>query len=140
MVGQIVLASCFFLGSLILATALGFLTWRVWALHRFLIATSDRVDPTTLPKLAEIVEKYHAGVIAMGETQVTATKDLETAISRFGDLMFADTNGKGVQEYDDRKADAEYEVQNLMRNHHIPEDEARARVGERRLYDRMKVT
>ena len=34
-------------------------------------------------------DEYHVGVIAMGETQVAATKGLEATISKFGDLMFA---------------------------------------------------
>jgi hypothetical protein len=139
-IGQIVLASCFLIGSIILATGLGITAWRIWALHKFLISTSSRVDLTTLPNLVEVTTKYHEGVLAMGEAQVAATKDLEAGISRFADLMFAGNSSTGFQEHDERRADAEFEVQNLMRNHHIPEDEARDRVKEKNLYSKLNVT
>jgi uncharacterized protein (UPF0332 family) len=167
-IGQIVLACCFLIGAVLMASAFSVTAWQIWKLRQFLHSASDRLEDLILPKLSDITQKYHEavttikesqagvakqletanevttkyheGVLAMGQSQVEATAKLEAAIDKFADLMFTNDSGKGFQEYDERKANQEFEVQSLMRNHNVPEDEARERVKEKSVYTNMRVT
>lgn len=138
-ISQIILSVCLILAAGINAIGLGVVAWRVYVFHKFLERSSEKIDVATIPRLAEVIEKYQIGVVAMGEAQIAAIKDLESSVSQFRSLMFSSGDGKGVQQFDVDNANAEHEINELIRSG-IPREGAEGRVKERRMYDSFSVT
>lgn len=137
--------------TLLLAGILGAVIGIGWKLRRDRLAervNMEKLYRESLARLSEAMEKngdglsavpkLYEGMIRLAEEQVAQVTKLRESVDLLSSCLLNTRDGRSRDEYSGRvaEAEAEYEAQQLMRDG-VPEQEARERAREQRVYGRM---